>query len=334
MLIVIALSDGWDFRMNDDIENKRIRIIEGLKSAKSNYLEVRQGINKSRETLDEIDKNVDRMISDVDKAIPLYGSIPRAILGANSTGLTTLINSGYFTSQQMSFHSERLKSSVFRIPEFLGSTNISIQATTTATANMSDIAYFTGVAALQIDQDNPDLKDAVEQARKQNPTEERWAFAEKLKTIEPRLCSKFEGMWQTLSDITKKDRHRQAAHSMREVLSEFLQVLSPDDEVKKAGWWKPETQNGKPSQRQRVKYAIIGAEKQPFLSDEDLNLIDALMNDARDRYEKLNEIAHARMQKAEELFPLLESYIENCQTLMAKILELREKHLKAIRFNP
>ena len=116
---------------------------------------------------------------------------------------------------------------------------------------------------------------------------------------------------------------------MREVMSAFQQILAPNEEVKKAKWFEPEIPNGLPTQRQRVKYAIIGAEQQDIVSDEDVQLIDALMNNARDRYEDLNRIVHARNKEAEEDFPLLESYIESCQINMTKILELREKFFKA-----
>jgi hypothetical protein len=59
-----------------------------------------------------------------------------------------------------------------------------------------------------------------------------------------------------------------------------------------------------------------------------MQLIDALMNNARQRYKDLNRIVHARNEEAEEDFPLLESYIDSCQTNMTKILELREKFFK------
>jgi hypothetical protein len=197
---------------------------------------------------------------------------------------------------------------------------------------MADIAYYTGVATIEICGERPGLREAVEQAKIPNPIVERDSFARKLETIEPRLRTKFEGVWQTYNDTSKKDRVRQAAHSMREVLSEFLQVLSPDDDVKRAEWWKSETNDGRPSQRQRVKYVIIQDGKKILFSDEDVSLIDVLMNDARNRYEDLNKIAHARNPDAEQRFPLLESYIQNCQTIMTKILELRERHLKASLF--
>jgi hypothetical protein len=112
---------------------------------------------------------------------------------------------------------------------------------------------------------------------------------------------------------------------MREVLSAFQHILAPDEEVIKAQWFQPERENGLPTQRQRVKYAIIGAEQQDMVADEDVKLIDKLMKNARDRYEDLNRIEHARNREAKEDFPLLESYIESCQINMTKILELRVK---------
>jgi hypothetical protein len=314
--------------MTEDPESKRKRAIEKMKSARYNYIGAQGDINKAREHLDDIGRNVSRAIYDIERALPVYQNIPGgAGIGHNST-YASLVNSGCNIAEKMYEHSIGIKHLTGRLPGNMIGAVFSTSASTSASGNMCGIAYDTGVAALKVFQDNRPLREAVEQAKRPNPIEERNAFAEKLKKIELRLCTKFEGMWQTLSDPTKKDRYRQAATSMREVMSDFQQILSPDEEVKKAKWFKPERTNGMPTQRQRVKYAIIGAGQQELVSDEDVKLIDALMNDARDRYEDLNKILHARKDEVEEDFPLLESYIESCQTNMIKILELREKFFK------
>jgi hypothetical protein len=63
----------------------------------------------------------------------------------------------------------------------------------------------------------------------------------KLKVIKPELADKLEGAWQTLYDSSKVDRFRQAATSIRELMSDVLQILAPDKKVKAMPWFKPET---------------------------------------------------------------------------------------------
>ncbi len=314
--------------MNDDLEIKRKQTIEKMESARKSYLGAQEDINRTRERIEDMDRNVSQAIYDIERALPVYQNIPGSAEICHNSTYTSLVNSGYNIARIMQEHSIGLKQLTGRLSGNVTGGAFSTLAGTSASGNMCGVAYDTGVVALKLFQDNIALQEAVEEAKNPNPIMERNAFAEKLRKIDPRLATIFEGMWQTLSDSTKKDRYRQAASSMIEVISVFEHILSPDDKVRKAKWWKPDSKDGKPTQRQRVKYAIIGAERQTSIPDEDVELINSLMDDARDRYKDLSKITHARKEEAEELFPLLESYIESCQINMTKILELREKFFK------
>jgi hypothetical protein len=315
--------------MNGDLESKKKITIEKLESARQNYRTVQIGLAKIREGAEEIDKNVQQILTDVDKSLEVFHHIPDQVSIQPSTGYSTFVNSSSLVSDQIYDHSVRLKQTLEPLAQMTWSVATSAFSGATASSDLAFTAYETGVSVLASSLGSRGLREAVEKAKMPNPITERKALGARLNSIEPRLYEKFEGMWQTLTDTTKRDRFRQAAHSMREVISELLQVLAPEEQVKQAKWWKPETESKKPTQRQRVKYAIIGLAEQPLLSDEDIDLIEALMNDARNRYEDLNEIAHARNQETEDLFPLLESYISTCQRIINDILKLRDEHFRA-----
>jgi len=54
--------------------------------------------------------------------------------------------------------------------------------------------------------------------------------------LDPELERKRQGAWQTLEGNTS-DRHVQAAHSMRETLSQLLDSLAPNQQVQNASWY-------------------------------------------------------------------------------------------------
>lgn len=83
-------------------------------------------------------------------------------------------------------------------------------------------------------------------------------LSSKLSEIDNRLATKLEGAWQTLHDVSKADRFLQAASSARELISDLLHLLSPDDQVKAVPWFKKETERGDPTHRQRARYAMLG----------------------------------------------------------------------------
>lgn len=312
--------------MSKDSSSKKKKTVEDLEEAKENYLEVKKGLSKLREDVEEIEKYVNGWLFETDRSLGVYHCLPDEPFETPQASFGSVAASGSFIAGQMVNHSRRFRQEFdsWAVKAPMGTAIVG----NTSAYDMRVVAAGLGKAALQIYRGDKKIEEALEVLKLPSPAEERERVGEKLRSIEERLYEKYEGMWQTLQDDSKKDRYRQASHSMREVISDFLQILVPEEEVKKAKWWKVETENGKPSQRQRVKYAIIGLQEETELPEENITLIENLMNDARNRNKDLNKIAHARDEETEELFPLLESYIGSCQKIIEDILTLREKYRK------
>jgi hypothetical protein len=69
-----------------------------------------------------------------------------------------------------------------------------------------------------------------------------------------------------LNDKENKLRYNNFAYSIRELSRHFLHRLAPEDNVLACDWFKVETENGKITRTQRIKYAIQGG-----INDEILN---------------------------------------------------------------
>lgn len=76
----------------------------------------------------------------------------------------------------------------------------------------------------------------------------------------------FESAIHNLNDKENKLRYNNFAYSIRELSRHFLHRLAPEENVIACDWFKVETENGKPTRTQRIKYAIQGG-----INDEILN---------------------------------------------------------------
>tara|TARA_R110002012_G_scaffold245126_4_gene420123 strand:- start:8501 stop:9394 length:894 start_codon:yes stop_codon:yes gene_type:complete len=76
----------------------------------------------------------------------------------------------------------------------------------------------------------------------------------------------FESAIHNLNDKENRLRYNNFAYSIRELSRHFLHRLAPEDNVIVCDWFKVETDNGKPTRTQRIKYAIQGG-----INDEILN---------------------------------------------------------------
>lgn len=92
----------------------------------------------------------------------------------------------------------------------------------------------------------------------------------------------FQSSINNLSEIDNKLRYHNFCYSIRELSRHFLASLSPDENVFECSWFKIETDNGKPSRNQRIKYAIQGG-----LSDDTLK---SLNYDVKHQNESIKEI--------------------------------------------
>ena len=75
-----------------------------------------------------------------------------------------------------------------------------------------------------------------------------------LQEILPSAALSYEQACRDLGD--DRTSYRGTAVELREALREVLDRLAPDDDVKKMAGFKPETQNGAPSMRQKARYIL------------------------------------------------------------------------------
>jgi hypothetical protein len=307
--------------MAADLRGKIRFIIEKSEETKKELEGVKEQVPKIKKDLGEIESRLGEDIYNLDQTADLWRAIPDQELVDPSPELETLAASGDKLGDNFYEQSRRFRE---RFRQIANTTTVLTGTSAVTTSSSSNIKIIALDAAKSVFPDHPKIGPVIDQAQFPSPTEQREEISAELKDIQPRLAEKFDGAWKTLNEKTNPDRFRQAAHSMREVLSESVQILAPDEDVAKAGWFKKSGEK-KPTQRQRVKFAIIGNRKEETIAEEDIDTITRLMDDARNRYKELNKIAHAREKEAEKLFPLTESYLSSCQEIIKTILELREK---------
>jgi hypothetical protein len=169
------------------------------------------------------------------------------------------------------------------------------------------------------------IEDYVVSLAKPTPLDRRNELLPKLDKFGKGISTKLEGAWQAINDKAKGDRFSQASNSARDMISDLLLILAPDEKVKNCEWFKPETPNGRPSQFQRARYAILGAND--ILDEKQLQPIDELAKSIRDVYEKLNPIVHQRKYE-NDLQATVENLIDQWQILALELLELRERFFR------
>jgi hypothetical protein len=135
-----------------------------------------------------------------------------------------------------------------------------------------------------------------------------------LNNISSDLEMKRKGAWQTFRS-QNVDRISQSTNSMREVLRQVLDILGPDEKVKKACWYfAPKT--GSPVHRNmRIRYALAG--DNPQVSQSTLKMIDSLSDAVDTIYAKLSAQTHAE-QKGEYI--LAEGCLKACEAIMMLVL--------------
>ena len=205
-------------------------------------------------------------------------------------------------------------------------TNMDALAGTVTTSSYSIKSMTSGVAYLapkMIDFDK--IEDYVVLLAKPTPMDRKKELLPKLEKIKKGMSTKLEGAWQAINDKTKDDRFSQAANSARDMISDLLITLAPDEKVRNCKWFKSETQNGKPSQRQKARYTMLGVND--ILDEKQLQPVDELAKSVRDVYEKLNPIVHQRKYE-KDLQATVENLIDQWQIYALELLELRERFFK------
>jgi hypothetical protein len=307
--------------MGKDIRKKKRFIIEKSEQTKRQLEELKGEVPQVKNDLGDFETRLDKDIYNLAQTSIVWQAIPDEELADAPPELETLTASGSNLVGGFFEDSLRLRE---RFRQIENTTKVLMGTSAVTTSTIVNIKVIALDAAKSVAPKYPKVWSVLEKAKAPSPLEQRAEISAKLKDIHPRLAEKFDGAWKTLEETTNPDRFRQAAHSMREVLSDFEHTLAPDKDVMRTEWFKRSGKK-KPIQRLRVKFAIIGTRKEETIAEEDIDGITRLMDDARDRYKFLSKIAHARKKKTEKLFPLTESYLSSCQEIIRTILELREK---------
>ena len=105
------------------------------------------------------------------------------------------------------------------------------------------------------------------------------------------LTNQRNAAWRALG-LGGAEHGLQAAHSMREVLTQLLDRFAPNDAVKQAGWWThaPNTRDGV-SKRQKLRYFMV-CRDQTGLSDDLLKELETQVDTAMDSHDAALKIAH------------------------------------------
>lgn len=88
-------------------------------------------------------------------------------------------------------------------------------------------------------------------------------------------------------------RLSQFATGIRELIAHTLATLATDDEVKAASWFKVETQDGRPTRRQRVKFAIQGGMTDASITDLQVDTAEIDL-EVRKVVDELSKYTHVR----------------------------------------
>lgn len=301
-------------------------MLDNFSETISNYSAVKGQIPSIRTSLDEFEERMDKDIANSQRSAEILRMLPDDFLRNPSQPIASGLNSVFYISENALEHSKQSVRSFQAISSDIASLTGSTAETTSL---MSNSGLLTSLQLSETaSRDYSWIRPKLRSINFPTPLEKKDEVATKLMEVKPNLKTEFDGTWQTFRDGSEKDRHKQAAHSMREILSDFLQVLAPDDRVRNASWFEPdETARNGITQKHRVKYAILGKREERFLHEKDLNAIAAMMDGFRKAYEDPSGIAHYREEEVneDELSSLLESYIGTGQDIILTISRLRQQ---------
>lgn len=108
--------------------------------------------------------------------------------------------------------------------------------------------------------------------------------------LSPSFVEMRHGAWRA-ANSSLPDAQRQAAHSARELLSQVLKVVSPNEEIKSQSWYIPR-KPGQVTRRDRHRLAINKRER--GRSDSDLEIAEKGSDLMEAVYIKLSGAAHTR----------------------------------------
>jgi hypothetical protein len=112
------------------------------------------------------------------------------------------------------------------------------------------------------------------------------------------------GYAQVKIDLASSDRLSWTgdAHEVREIIATLLRTLAPDEVVKSQSWFKPESNDGRPTQKQRARFVMqqrkADSTEREVAEQVDL-LEDAIGNLIRSTYSRASNAAHTFKGRSE-----------------------------------
>lgn len=308
----------------EKLNQKKKNIIQNCNNTKDNLLKSKDNIKKSEEKLNSTLLKIDEQIENIDKTAELIGVAPEKALETQNhilfplwTSVDANLISGLRYSENLLHKTTTLAEHAYVIDGVSSTSDPTFKSSVTT-------SYSGNRVILKV---YPEVQKHLDTIKIETSHDKREDVENLLKDINEDVSNEFNQVWQTYLSITEKPHIKQAAHSMREVISILLQNLAPDEDVINSDWFEPKKDDGKPTQRQRAKYAILGKTDEGKLTDEDLTPIYDVMNDLRKKYEELNSLVHERSGvDLETLKNLLEPIIKNGQDLIITLFKLRERY--------
>ena len=286
----------------------------------TNYKEARQIIDQSKRQLNDTAREFDEMINRYGIVNRFYGQVstmPKSSFSQfQEATMGSLLVSG---ADNATMAVDRAREIERSIPHF----SAVIASGSTIALSIVDIIR-------SMAESSEETRELVAELNLPTPKENQGVLSPKLQEIEPRLATKLNGAWQTLFDTNKDDRFCQSSSSMRELISDTLQVLAPDSLVRETPWFRRNDPNRRPTQTERAYYAIVGSNAS--IEPKDVKSAEDLAKSIRDSYKGLNKYTHERGDHAgvapEEIENQLVSVFNQTQIYILEILRMRQKFFK------
>lgn len=146
--------------------------------------------------------------------------------------------------------------------------------------------------------------------------------------------SLLHGALMVVNDRRNPVRAHLFAAGLRELFTLTLDILAPDDDVKKCSWFVEEPGTNRPTRRQRAIYATRGGLADDYLRDE-LEIDPAtLQTDINKAFADLNKRTHVRpdthLKKPAEIEAFANAQIDALVEIFRQIDELRTRLARAL----
>lgn len=175
--------------------------------------------------------------------------------------------------------------------------------------------------------DNEEYKPIIIKWKETGPISEKDDLLFELGKFDSKLKDFFNRIWDSLlyKGITRGEIL--PAHSMREFMSDFLQVLDPTNKVKSMPWCIIPKNSGNPTHRSRVIFSILENDKKFTWEKEKYKPYHEIATKYRKLYQKLDKYSHYRNDELPfDIRFKLKNYIKLLQNYVKEIINQRESH--------